>query len=174
MAMTICTHMETPVGRLRLVADAESGCLTAIHFPRQRHVRPDHATDGNLPVLREAARQLAEYFAGERRAFDLPLDPGGTPFQRRVWHELRKIPFGEHRSYSDLARAAGTPAAVRAVGGANARNPLVIVVPCHRVIGKDGSLTGFGAGERVKAWLLEHESRAAARDRNPLQGAADR
>jgi methylated-DNA-[protein]-cysteine S-methyltransferase len=114
--------------------------------------------DGAHPVLRDTARQLAEYFGGRRRAFDLPLEFRGTDFQKRVWLSLLSIPFGETRSYLDVARALGDPAAVRAVGAANGRNPISIVAPCHRVIGANGDLTGFGGGLEAKAWLLAHES----------------
>jgi O-6-methylguanine DNA methyltransferase len=104
-------------------------------------------------------RQLEEYFAGERREFDLTLAPEGTPFERSVWEELRRIPFGETRSYGEIARAIGRPNAFRAVGRANGANPIPIVVPCHRVIGSDGSLTGFGGGLEAKSRLLEIEGR---------------
>ena len=102
-------------------------------------------------------RQLEEYFAGRRRGFDLPLDLRGTDFQKRCWQELLKIPHGETRSYAEIARAIGNPAAVRAVGLANGKNPIAIIVPCHRVIGSDGSLTGYGGGLDVKRQLLELE-----------------
>jgi methylated-DNA-[protein]-cysteine S-methyltransferase len=114
--------------------------------------------DGSLA---QAARQLDEYFAGERREFDLPLAPMGTPFQLAVWRELRRIPFGETRSYGEIARRLCRPAASRAVGLAAGANPIAIVVPCHRVIGSDGSLTGFGGGLQRKAWLLGHEQAVA-------------
>jgi len=103
------------------------------------------------------ARQLEEYFAGRRRRFDLPLDLRGTDFQKRCWQELLKIPYGETRSYADIARAIGNPSAVRAVGLANGQNPIAIMVPCHRVIGSDGSLTGYGGGLETKRKLLELE-----------------
>ena len=109
-------------------------------------------------TLAAAAEQLDEYFAGARTVFDLPLAPRGTPFQQRVWQALRGIPFGDTISYAELARRIETPRAVRAVGGANARNPLSIIVPCHRVVGMDGSLTGFGGGIERKRWLLGHEA----------------
>jgi methylated-DNA-[protein]-cysteine S-methyltransferase len=107
--------------------------------------------------VREAREQLLAYFAGERRAFDLPLLPSGTPFQQQVWNALREIPFGATRSYRDIALRIGNPNGVRAVGAANGRNPLPIIVPCHRVIGSDGSMTGFGGGLPVKQFLLVHE-----------------
>ena len=109
------------------------------------------------PTLAEAVRQLRAYFAGELRIFTLPLDPAGTDFQRRVWRELEKIPFGEVRSYSQVAEAIGAPRAVRAVGAANGANPLPIVVPCHRVIGASGRLVGYGGGLPLKKRLLELE-----------------
>jgi methylated-DNA-[protein]-cysteine S-methyltransferase len=108
------------------------------------------------------ARQLEEYFAGRRRGFDLPLDLRGTGFQKRCWQELLKIPYGETRSYADIARAIGNPLAVRAVGLANGQNPIAIIVPCHRVIGSDGSLTGYGGGLETKRWLLELEGALTA------------
>jgi methylated-DNA-[protein]-cysteine S-methyltransferase len=109
----------------------------------------------------DARLQLTEYFAGARTAFDLALDPVGTPFQRRVWDALRAIPLGETITYGELARRIGRPTCARAVGHANARNPLSIVVPCHRVIGGDGALTGYAGGTDRKAWLLAHEDRVA-------------
>jgi methylated-DNA-[protein]-cysteine S-methyltransferase len=114
--------------------------------------RADH------PVLCDAARQLREYFSGQRRTFDLPLEFRGTDFQRRVWTTLLTIPFGDTRSYLDVARSLGNPDAVRAVGAANGRNPISIIAPCHRVIGTSGALTGFGGGLEAKAWLLAHEA----------------
>lgn len=115
--------------------------------------------DDQLPILREAARQLGEYFAGTRRRFDLALDFAGTEFQRQVWAALLTIPFGETRSYSDIARQIGNPSAVRAVGAANGRNPISIIAPCHRVIGASGSLTGFAGGLPAKQYLLALEGR---------------
>jgi methylated-DNA-[protein]-cysteine S-methyltransferase len=113
--------------------------------------------DTRHPVLVETARQLREYFAGRRKAFTLTLDPAGTPFQRKVWNALLTIPFGETRSYGQIARQIGSPAAVRAVGAANGRNPISIVTPCHRVIGSTGRLTGFAGGLDAKAYLLASE-----------------
>ena len=109
--------------------------------------------------MEEAARQLQEYFAGCRREFSLPLAPRGTEFQRQVWHALEGIPYGETRTYGEIARAIGKPKACRAVGMANHRNPLSILVPCHRVVGADGSLTGYGGGLEAKQFLLELEKR---------------
>ena len=148
--------MDSPVGPLRLIADAHG--LRRICFTRERHPRPEDELGELAPAkLSFARRQLEEYFAGERTQFDLPLRPMGTPFQLGVWQALRAIPFGETWSYAALANHIGKPSAMRAVGGANGRNPLPIVVPCHRVIGADGSLTGFGGGVEIKAKLLAHE-----------------
>jgi methylated-DNA-[protein]-cysteine S-methyltransferase len=122
------------------------------------------------PVLRAAAAQLAEYFAGKRRTFDLPLAPHGTPFQLAVWSALRAIPYGETRNYAELARAIGRPTASRAVGAANGKNPLGIIVPCHRVIGASGALTGYAGGLSAKRWLLELEATAATDRRAPPRG----
>jgi methylated-DNA-[protein]-cysteine S-methyltransferase len=151
---------ETPVGRLELVADDEG--LVGIFFPDHRQVpRFEAVVDVRThPVLDLARRELGEYFAGNRTRFDTPLSSsirGGTPFQLTVWKALREIPFGETRSYRDIARSIGRPAAVRAVGAANGKNPLSIFVPCHRVIGAAGALTGYAGGISVKRWLLEHE-----------------
>lgn len=154
-----CDTMDSPVGRLRLVADAEG--LRRICFERDRHPRPEDEQGEHAPArLAEAKRQLQEYFAGTRQQFDLPLRPRGTTFQLHVWQALRGIPFGDTISYAQLAQRIGNPNAVRAVGGANGRNPLPIVVPCHRVIGADGSLTGFGGGVENKQTLLRLEARA--------------
>ncbi len=114
-------------------------------------------------ILDRAERELAAYFAGRLRRFTIPLAPEGTPFQRAVWAALATIPFGETRSYSDVARAVGRPRAVRAVGAANGRNPLALVLPCHRVIGASGALTGYAGGIDRKEWLLAHEQRAVER-----------
>jgi len=122
-------------------------------------VPPDAMRCDEHPVLRETARQLTAYFAGDLREFDLPLVMKGTPFQIRAWTALQQIPYGETRSYAEQARVIGAPDAVRAVGAANGRNPIPIVVPCHRVIGSNGKLTGFGGGLPLKRWLLDHESR---------------
>jgi methylated-DNA-[protein]-cysteine S-methyltransferase len=151
-------RIPSPVGRLTLVA-TDAG-LAAILWENDRleRVRLDlSAEDSDHPVLIEAERQLEEYFAGRRTRFALALDPSGTAFQRRVWDALLTIPFGETRSYADIARQIGNPSAARAVGAANGRNPLSIVAPCHRVIGSNGALTGFAGGLDVKARLLAFE-----------------
>lgn len=149
--------LDSPLGQLLLVSDGEA--LVAIHFPGFRNDGERGEVD---PVLKQASAQLSEYFDGVRREFDLPLAPRGTDFQRAVWHALASIPFGELRSYRDIAREIGRPKAVRAVGAANGRNPLPIVVPCHRVIGSDGSLTGFAGGLEAKRTLLKLEGSAPA------------
>lgn len=150
----------SPVGALTLVA--EDAGLVAILWPdageATRVPLPDTRDDASHPVLREAAAQLDAYFAGTRRRFDLPLAPRGTSFQRRVWDALAAIPFGATRTYADIAAAIGSPAAVRAVGAANGRNPISIVIPCHRVVGSGGALTGFAGGLAAKRHLLAFES----------------
>lgn len=152
--------MESPVGPLRLVAGDRG--LRAILWgaedvERIASVDESELVDGSTPVLDEAVRQLEEYFAGTRRDFDLPLDPAGTPFQQSAWMVLRTIPYGQTISYGQQASRLGDPNKARAVGAANGKNPLSIVVPCHRVIGSGGQLTGFAAGLDVKSWLLDHE-----------------
>ena len=154
----VYTWMNSPVGRLQLVA-SDAG-LAAILWQNDRPNRVGldiETEDSSHPVLHETARQLGEYFAGQRSTFDLPLDPSGTAFQQKVWRALLTIPFGETRSYQQIAIQVGNPKAVRAVGAANGRNPLSIIAPCHRVIGSNGSLTGYGGGLDRKQWLLEHE-----------------
>lgn len=148
------TFMESPIGRLRLVSDGAHLC--GVYMGDEQ---ADHPTQrGNdVEVLREAAAQLRAYFDGKLRVFDLPLAAQGTPFQQRVWKALRDIPYGTTVSYGALAGRIGRPKASRAVGLANGRNPISIVVPCHRVIGADGSLTGYGGGLPRKRWLLNHE-----------------
>jgi methylated-DNA-[protein]-cysteine S-methyltransferase len=152
------TTFDSPVGALSLVATDVA--LIALVWRRETHSAvferavdaPDH------PLLRETARQLQEYFAGSRRSFDLPLEFRGTDFQRRAWSALLTIPYGETRTYGQMAEQIGNPAAVRAVGAANGRNPISIIAPCHRVIGMNGDLTGFGGGLDAKASLLSLEA----------------
>jgi methylated-DNA-[protein]-cysteine S-methyltransferase len=154
----VCKRMDSPVGRLTLVATDEG--LAGVLWPNDRSGRVRlhiEAEDDDHPVLRETERQLTEYFAGHRKVFSLPLDLAGTPFQHRVWSALLSIPFGETRSYREIARHVGNAGAVRAVGAANGKNPVSIVAPCHRVIGADGTLTGFAGGLRAKAHLLALE-----------------
>ncbi len=153
----LTTIVDSPVGPLFLAADAQG--LRAIEFRDNRHpvLRGEDWREGDSPLLRRAREQLDEYFAGHRRDFDLPLSPQGTAFQREVWTTLASIPYGGTISYAQLAARVGRPTAMRAVGAANGRNPLPIVLPCHRVIGADGSLTGFGGGLPTKQYLLKLE-----------------
>ena len=147
--------LDTAIGTLRLVSDGTG--LTKIEFPGQHSAVETSDKQVADSVLSACVEQLSEYFAGERTHFDLPLNAGGTAFQQTVWSALADIPYGEVRSYKDVAKAIGKPKAVRAVGVANGRNPLPIVVPCHRVIGSDGSLTGFAGGLPTKTRLLTLE-----------------
>lgn len=150
--------VDSPVGKLTLVASDAGLAAILWENDRPRRVRLDIAgEDPTHPVIVEAERQLYQYFAGRRKAFTLTLDVAGTPFQRKVWAALLTIPFGETRSYQQIARQIGHPAAVRAVGAANGRNPVSIVAPCHRVIGSTGKLTGFAGGLENKARLLALE-----------------
>lgn len=170
MSALFFEHVDTPIGTLTLAADADG--LRHIEFPDNRHPvdREDWipgASGAAADVLRITREQLREYFEGTRHAFDLPLRPQGTAFQMDVWRMLATIPWGATWSYRDLAWAIGKPEAVRAVGAANGRNPLPIVLPCHRVIGADGSLTGFGGGLPIKAALLRLEGAL------PAQGSRD-
>jgi len=153
MTLTTAT-VDTPIGELTLVASG-LGLRNLLWAGR---LAPDDAVAQRSPLLGEAARQLREYFAGDRTSFDLALDLEGTRFQRKAWLALAEIPYGETRSYAEQAARLGRPHAVRAVGHANGRNPLPIVLPCHRVIGSDGSLTGFGGGLHVKRALLDLEA----------------
>ncbi|MEP6769217.1 MAG: methylated-DNA--[protein]-cysteine S-methyltransferase [Acidobacteriota bacterium] len=148
-------ELVTRIGRLRAAVDAR-GSLVRLEFqgPASGTATPAKAAGSPCEDVR---RQLAEYFEGQRTSFDLPLAPAGTVFQRRVWEELVRIPFGERLTYGELARRLGRPAAFRAVGAANGANPIAIVIPCHRVVGSDGSLTGYGGGLPLKRWLLDHE-----------------
>lgn len=147
-------YLDSPVGRLRLVSDGEH--LIAIEFENLQAAMTDDVERSDA-ALNACGKQLKEYFAGRRREFDLPLSPAGTEFQQNVWAALKAIPYGELRSYRDIAEDLDKPKAVRAVGAANGRNPLPIVVPCHRVIGSDGSLTGFAGGLEAKKILLRLE-----------------
>ncbi|TCM17137.1 methylated-DNA-[protein]-cysteine S-methyltransferase [Novosphingobium sp. PhB165] len=155
------TPMPSPVGELTLVAS--DGGLVAVLWENDdpRRVPLDGLVDGaGHPVLTQTEAQLGDYFAGRRTVFDLPLDFRGTDFQKSVWHALLTIPFGETRSYREIAEAIGRPTASRAVGAANGRNPVSIIAPCHRVIGSSGKLTGFAGGLEAKAFLLELEGPA--------------
>lgn len=151
-------YAATPLGEVLLVADGPAERLTGLYWPEHRRtprvtaawVHDDGAFDVTLG-------QLEEYFAGQRTRFDLPIDPQGTPFQHRVWEALQEIPYGETITYAELAAHAGRPAAARAAGLANGSNPLSIVIPCHRVVGRAGGLTGYAGGVEAKRRLLEHE-----------------
>ena len=152
----------SPIGPLTLVAAGRM--LAGVYMDAQRHLPDTVASAGpagqdgpDAAPLAAAARELAEYFAGERTEFGLPLAMAGTDFQRRVWAALRTIPAGTTWSYAELARVVGQPTATRAVGAANGRNPIALVVPCHRVIASDGTLGGYGGGLEMKRWLLRHE-----------------
>jgi O-6-methylguanine DNA methyltransferase len=153
--------VDSPCGPLTMVA--RDGALAGLYMVAQRH-RPPLETFGpradDLPVFALTSAQLDAYFAGERTTFDLDLSMKGTPFQQRVWQALRDIPYGETVSYGELADILGRPTASRAVGLANGKNPVGIIVPCHRVVGADGSMTGYGGGVDRKRWLLAHESGA--------------
>jgi methylated-DNA-[protein]-cysteine S-methyltransferase len=154
--------IDSPVGKLKLVASDQG--LVAILWQNDKptRVRLNELTeDARHPLLLETERQLGEYFAGKRKTFSVPLDMRGTSFQKNVWHALLAIPFGETRSYGQLAKQLGNPQAVRAVGAANGRNPISIIVPCHRVIGSSGKLTGFAGGLETKAHLLSLEEGGA-------------
>jgi methylated-DNA-[protein]-cysteine S-methyltransferase len=156
----------SPVGRLELVE--RGGALVAIRFDAPADGSPEHERGGS-PVLREAHRQLAEYFAGRLRVFDLPLRPAGTDFQRRVWGVLATIPWGTTTTYGAVADRLGLPpGASRAVGAANGANPIPVVLPCHRVVGADGTLTGYGGGLERKALLLRLEGVPTQADQDAL------
>jgi methylated-DNA-[protein]-cysteine S-methyltransferase len=160
------SDVSSPVGDLLLVSNGAA--FTGVLLPDHRggsEPRPGWRRDDD--VLRPAREQLRAYFAGGLLDFDLALAPQGTPFQRRVWDELRRIPFGVTISYAELARRVGQPTAARAVGAANGRNPIPIIVPCHRVIGANGTLTGYGGGLECKRLLLEHERIVLARRGTP-------
>ena len=150
--MTAHALCPTPLGDLLLVAEA--GALTELHLPGRHGPAPG---EHDPAALREPIAQLREYFAGERQAVELALAPHGTAFERAVWALLAEIPYGHTTSYAELARQLGRPTATRAVGRANGRNPLAIVLPCHRVVGSDGKLTGYAGGLEMKAALLDHE-----------------
>lgn len=157
---TLWTKIDSPVGPLLVARLAEPPRpLTALYLPSGKH--PTEPADGWIEddgAFDDVRTQLGEYFAGARTEFDLPLSATGTAFQQSVWAALNAIPYGETRTYAEQATHIGSPKAVRAVGAANGRNPISIIVPCHRVIGADGSLTGYGGGMDAKRWLLGHEA----------------
>ena len=151
------TYLDSPLGELLVTRD--DGGITGLYLPTGRHSTRDIPSDWERDDdgFDDIRSQLAEYFAGERREFDLVLNAHGTEFQKRVWAALCDIPYGETASYGQTATAIGAPTASRAVGLANGQNPISIIVPCHRVVGANGSLTGYGGGLEAKQWLLEHE-----------------
>ena len=149
------TEMDSPVGPLHLFATDEA--LTGLYMNIQRYELPT-GEPGTNGILERAKEELSEYFAGTRREFTVPLDPHGTAFQKSVWAELVKIPFAQTMSYGELAKRLGDPKMSRAVGTANGANPISIIIPCHRVIGANGHLTGYGGGIERKRWLLDHEA----------------
>ncbi len=144
-------YLKTDIGWVEVSGTRDT--ITGINFVDEKY--PD--ANGDSPAVQAGVRQLSEYFRGERTTFDLPLEFRGTEFQKKVWRALLDVPFGSTASYGDIARAIGNPKAVRAVGGANAKNPISIVAPCHRIIGSNGKLTGYGGGLWRKKWLLAHE-----------------
>jgi|SRR5579859_6862174 len=157
-AQLFLTELDTPTGSLKLFAN--DSALVTVWWDQGEGLSTAFSgavRNDSHPILNETARQLREYFDGKRRQFDLPLDPHGTDFQKKTWLALRQIPFGQTRTYGDIARQIQMPAASRAVGAANGKNPIPIIVPCHRVIGANGTLTGFGGGLQYKALLLSLE-----------------
>jgi len=167
---TFFSTMSSPVGRLTLVGEGDD--LVGLYFdkdPLAGKMRADSTRDDRR--LRAAVEQLEEYFAGARTRFDLSLVPPGTAFQKKVWGALTRIPFGATATYGEIARTVGRPDASRAVGGANHRNPIAIIIPCHRVIGADGSMTGYGGGLPRKRLLLDLEARTASSGQLGLPGA---
>ena len=158
--MTSMIVFDSPLGPLHLVGTDDA--LTAVHLPGSDDAAPAMPLRETRALARTAA-QLREYFAGTRQTFDVPLAPLGTTFQQSVWRVLLTIPFGATWSYGDVAKAIGQPTASRAVGAANGRNPIAIIVPCHRVIGSSGALTGYAGGMPTKKWLLAHEQQHAPR-----------
>lgn len=155
------TTVDSPLGPLTLVADG-GGRLCGLYMAGHRRWPDVTELGGDDPsAFDEAREQLDEYFAGRRTTFDLPLAPRGAVFQERVWTALRSIPFGQRRTYGEIASALGDPNLARAVGAANALNPISIVIPCHRVVGADGRLVGYAGGEERKRFLLDHEARVA-------------
>lgn len=157
--------LQSPIGDLLLISDGRA--LTGLHLDNEGQIAGRSMAFRDQKILKQAREQLQRYFAGELRDFDLALATGGTPFQQRVWRALGTIAYGETISYGELARRAGRPTAARAAGLANSRNPISIVVPCHRVIGADGSLAGYNGGLARKRWLLAHE-----RNNSPIRAKA--
>ncbi len=163
--MIICTTFDTPLGKMLGCATDKEICLLSFIDPASLEVQilkikkllKEDIVNGKHPFLSQLIAELDEYFEGERKVFTVPLHPQGTDFQKMVWNSLQQIPFGVTRSYKQQSRFIGNPDAIRAVASANGKNPIAIVIPCHRVIGEDGSLTGYAAGITRKRWLLDHE-----------------
>lgn len=150
--MDFCFY-DSPLGIMKITANGES--VTGLDFVKSQGRKTIVAPA--LPVLQNCIQQLDDYFSGQRKVFDISVKLNGTPFQQRVWRALQKIPHGHTCSYADLAKKIGSPKSCRAVGGANHKNKIAIIIPCHRVIGADGSLTGYAGGLKKKSWLLQHE-----------------
>lgn len=155
--MLTVAYIDTPIGRLRLRA-SEQGLEGVDHTNQQKYSNVDWNENAGHPILKQAINELDEYFLKNRTTFSVPLSPQGTDFQKQVWKALLTIPYGETASYSDIAHQINNPKAVRAVGLANGKNPLSIFIPCHRIIGKNGTLTGYAGGLKAKTILLDHES----------------
>lgn len=153
-------NMDSPIGNLQI--QVENQKVTEVEFRPKKHKTPSNCIPADRKIFELCQKQLTEYFNGKRTSFDLPVELRGTEFQKSVWNQLEKIPFGNTISYKDLAIQIGNPLSVRAVGAANGKNPVSIVIPCHRVIGSNGSLTGYGGGIERKEWLLEHEQKLAS------------
>jgi methylated-DNA-[protein]-cysteine S-methyltransferase len=152
MNQTYTAYYQSPIGLVEIVADDQA--IKSVYFVEAERAAPPAQLP---PLLADGLAQLAAYFQGERQEFSLPLEPAGTDFQKRVWRQLLTVPYGKTASYMDIAKAVATEKAVRAVGLANGQNPISIIIPCHRIIGSDGSLTGYGGGLWRKEWLLKHE-----------------
>ena len=160
--MTRFARIKTPVGTLLAIAEGET--LTGLYFEGGRHAPSasrEWSEDADFAPLKACAKQVADYLSGKRRDFDIALSPSGTPFQKRVWREIARIPFGKTITYAELAKRAGSPGSARAAGAATGRNPFSIIVPCHRVVGSSGSLTGYAGGLGRKAKLLRLEGISA-------------
>ena len=173
IATTCFTLFDSPLGEIFLQGNGR--LVTGLYMPEHKHWRgPEFGWQRSDEPFAAVREQLAEYFAGERQTFDVPLKLAGTPFQQRVWQELTRIPYGETITYAELARRMGKPTAMRAVGHANGRNPVSIIVPCHRVIGASGKLTGYGGGRDKKEFLLALErSKQHAQRRIALSASVD-
>jgi methylated-DNA-[protein]-cysteine S-methyltransferase len=168
---TVTRTIPSPVGNLLLVGDGQR--LTGLFMTRQRRAPSFDDVPDDAAAFEEAARQLGEWFAGRRRTFELDVAPCGSPFQLDVWTALREIPFGETVTYGELARRMGRPGSARAIGSAVGRNPVGIVIPCHRVVGAGGALTGYAGGLDRKRWLLDHERRhRAVPDGHQIEGSS--